>query len=69
MLTGIIGEIDVKIEKIHRLIIAASRADDPELAVGGATTEDMSNVQRKLDAAAAACESVDANIREVLRGL
>jgi hypothetical protein len=64
MLTGYIGDIDVQIEKIHRLIGSAGR-DDPEIAAGVAV--DMSSVQRRIDLAAAACETLDAHVRDIMR--
>ncbi|MER7117353.1 hypothetical protein ABT332_22955 [Saccharomonospora azurea] len=66
VLSGRIDDIDVQIEKIHRLIESASRID-PELAAGMATGESLGSVQRKIDQASAACEDVDHHVRQVLR--
>jgi hypothetical protein len=63
-LTSRIDEIDVQVEKIHRLIEGGSRVD-PELGAGLATTEPMSAVQRKIDHAAAASESFDRDLRDL----
>lgn len=66
VLSGRIDDIDVQIERIHRLIDSASRID-PELAAGMATAESLASVQRKIDQASAACEDVEHHVREVLR--
>lgn len=61
-----VDEIDVQVEKIHRLVEGAARID-PELAAGMATTMTLGNVQRTLDRAAAACEDVEWAVRDSLR--
>lgn len=61
-LTGRVDEIDMHIEKIKRLIDAGSRLD-PELAGGYATSDHLTDVQRKIDQAAAACEAVEQDIK------
>lgn len=66
VLGGRIDEIDVQIERIHRLIDSAAR-EDPELASGMATGETLASVQRKLDQASAGCEAVDQAIRDAAR--
>lgn len=66
VLRGRVDDIDVQIEKIHRLIDSASRID-PELAAGMATGEALSSVQRKIDQASAACDDVEQHLRQVLR--
>jgi hypothetical protein len=63
---GRVDDIDVQVEKLHRLIEGAAR-HDPELAAGMATTESVGNVQRKLDQAAASCEDVEHHLRDVIR--
>lgn len=62
-----VDEIDVQIDRIQRLIDAGSR-QDPELGAGLGAREDLSSVQRKIDQAAAACESLDGHIRDLTRG-
>lgn len=61
-----VDDVDIKVEKIRRLISTASR-DDPELAAGLALGEDLGNVQRKIDKAAAACEALDGHVRDLER--
>jgi hypothetical protein len=62
-----VDEIDVQIDKVHRLIDSGSRKD-PELAAGLASGEDLGSVQRKIDQAAAACEALDGHVRDLMRG-
>lgn len=66
VLSGRIDDIDVQIERIHRLIDSAGRID-PELSAGMATSESLSSVQRKIDQASAMCEDVERHVRDVLR--
>ena len=66
MLTGRIDEIDVQIDKVHRLIDTAGR-DDPEVAAGAASSQKAGNIQRKIDQACASVEALDGHIRDVVR--
>jgi hypothetical protein len=66
MLSSRVDEIDVQIEKIHRLIENGTR-DDPELGAGLGTGEALASVQRKVDQAAAACETLDGHLRDLAR--
>ncbi|MFC0437681.1 hypothetical protein [Kutzneria buriramensis] len=65
MLTGRVDEIDVQIEKVHRLIETAGR-DDPDVAAGAASAQKAGNVQRKIDQACAAVETLDGHIRDLV---
>jgi hypothetical protein len=65
-LTSRVDDIDVQIEKIQRLIEAGSRVD-PELAAGLGCAESLTNVQKKIDQAAAGAESLDRHLRDVRR--
>jgi hypothetical protein len=55
-------------EKIARLIEGASRLD-PEVGAGLATTENMTTIQRKIDQASAATESLCRSLRVAEREL
>jgi hypothetical protein len=66
MLTGRVDEIDVQLDKIHRMIDTAGR-DDPEVACGAASSQKAGNVQRKIDQACAAVEALDGHVRDVVR--
>ncbi|WP_410666434.1 hypothetical protein [Amycolatopsis sp. lyj-84] len=61
-----VDEIDVQVERIHKLVEGAARID-PELAAGMATTMSLGNVQRAIDRASAVCEDVDWAVRDSLR--
>lgn len=59
-----VDAIDVQVEKIRKLIESAQKLD-PELESGLATEESLVSVQRKVDGAAAACEGLDRDIRDL----
>jgi hypothetical protein len=61
-----VDEIDVQIEKLHRLIESGSRLD-PELAAGLGCSENVTSVQRKIDQAAAQVEALDLHLRDLRR--
>jgi hypothetical protein len=63
---GYVDDIDVQIEKIHKLIEGGARID-PELAAGLATTESLGSVQRKLDRACAAAEEFAGYVKDARR--
>lgn len=65
MLTGRIDDIDMQIDKIHKLISSASR-DDLELASGIGSSESLGSIQRKIDQASAACEDLHSHIQGIL---
>jgi hypothetical protein len=65
-LGGRVDEIDVQIEKLHRLILGASKKD-PELAAGMATSVPISSVQNYIDEASASCESLLSHLKDILR--
>lgn len=56
--------IDVQIDTIRKMIESAQKID-PELESGLATEESLVSVQRKIDSAAAACEDLDRDIRNL----
>lgn len=59
-----VDEIDVQVDKLHRLIEGGSRID-PELAAGLGCSEDLTGVQRKIDRAAAAVEALDQHLSDL----
>jgi hypothetical protein len=65
-LAGRVDTIDVLMDKIRRSIEKGSR-DDPEMAAGLGTGDSLGNVQRQIDRAAAACEALHYQVRDVIR--
>jgi hypothetical protein len=65
-LLGRVDDIDVQIDKIQKLIEAGSRID-PELAAGLGCAESLTNVQKKIDRAAAGAESLERHLKDLKR--
>lgn len=63
-LVGRIDEIDVQMDRIHRLIDSGSRLD-PELAAGLGSSEEMTVVQRRIDQGLAAVDELDKHVRHL----
>uniref|UniRef100_UPI003F49920E hypothetical protein n=1 Tax=Amycolatopsis sp. CA-290885 TaxID=3239925 RepID=UPI003F49920E len=66
LVSGRLDDVDMQIEKIHRLVDGAIRLD-PELATGAATTESLASVQRKIDQAAAGVEDLESDLKAAIR--
>lgn len=61
-----VDTVDVLMDKIRRGIEKGSR-EDPEMAAGLGTGDSLLNVQRQIDRAAAACEALHYQVRDVIR--
>lgn len=66
LVAGRVDEIDVQMDRIHRLVDGAM-LKDPELAIGAATTQSLGGLGRQIDQALASVLDLESDLKARIR--